>query len=135
LVDEEGVERETGIPLAALGVEDPEGRPTPRRTVAVMRDECLRPLADDVAAQPDPRPARQLEPDAGRLGDRGRQPAIEPGGIEDQQQRLRAASERGESMEPVRDLRRLVGPGQSTARQVQDEQVDRAAGKQAAGDR
>ena len=67
-VDEEGVERETGVPFAALGVEDPEGRLAPRRSVAVVRDDRLGALADDVAAQADPRPASQLEPDAGRLG-------------------------------------------------------------------
>jgi hypothetical protein len=54
LVDQQGVPGETGVPLAALGVEDPEGRPTPRRTVAVVRDERLGALADDVAAKADP---------------------------------------------------------------------------------
>ena len=130
LIDQQGVPGETGVPLAALGVEDPEGRPTPRRTVAVVRDERLRALADHVAAQPHPRPACQLEPDAGRLVDRGREPAGQPGRIEDQQQRLRPPGERGESMEPVGDLRRLVGLRQSTAGQVEDEQVDRAAGEE-----
>ena len=135
LVDQQGVPSQTGVPLAALGVEDPEGRPTPRRTVPVVGDECLRALADDVATQPDPRPARQLEPDAGRFGDRLCETAGEPGSIEDQQQGLRAPRERGESMESVGDLRRLVGLRQSTTGQVEDEQVDRAAGEQAPGDR
>jgi hypothetical protein len=85
LVDQQGVAGETGIPLAALGVEDPEGRPTPRRTVAVVRDQRLGALAHDVAAQADPRPASQLEPDARRLGDRGRETARQPGCVEDQQ--------------------------------------------------
>jgi hypothetical protein len=74
-VDQERVVDETGIPLAALGVQDPEGRPTARRTVAVVGDDRLRALADDVAAQSDPRPTSQLEPDAGRLIDRGRETA------------------------------------------------------------
>ena len=134
-VDEERVVGETRVPFAALGVEDPERRPSPRRAVAVVRDERLGALADDVAAQADPRPASQLEPDAGRLGDRGREAAGEPGRIEDQEQGLRAPGERGESMESIGDLGRLVGLGQSTAGQVEDEHVDRPTGQQAAGDR
>jgi hypothetical protein len=115
LVDQQGVPGEARVSLAALGVEDPEGRPAPRRTVPVVGDEGLRALADDVAAKADPRPASQLEPDAGRLGDRLRKTAGEPGGIEDQQQGLGATRERGESMEPVDDPRRLVGLRQSAA--------------------
>ena len=134
-VDQERVVRETGVPFAALGVEDPEGRRAPRRPVAVVRDERLGALADDVAAQADPRPASQLEPDAGRLVDRGREAAGEPGRIEDQEQGLRAPGERGESMESIGDPGRLVGLRQSTAGQVEDEHVDRAAGEQRARDR
>ena len=125
LVDEEGVVRETGVPLAALGVEDPERRLPPRRAVAVVGDDRLGALADDVAAQADPRPASQLEPDAGRLGDRGREAAGESGRIEDQEQGLRAPGERGESMESIGDPGRLVRPRQSTAGQIEDEHVDR----------
>ncbi len=130
LIDQQGVPGETRVPLAALGIEDPEGRPTPRRTVPVVRDECLRALADHVAAETDPRPASQLEPDAGRLGDGLCKTAGEPGGIEDQQQGLRATRERGESMEPVGDLRRLVALRQPAAGQVEHEQVDGAAGEE-----
>jgi hypothetical protein len=121
LVDQQGVPGETGVPLAALGVEDPEGRPAPRWTVPVVGDDCLRALADDVAAEADPRPTSQLEPDAGRLGDRLCKTAGESGGIEDQQQGLRAARERGESVQAVGHLRRLVGLRQSAAGQVEDE--------------
>jgi hypothetical protein len=138
LIDQQGVPGETRVPLAALGVEDPEGRSTPRRTVAVVRDERLRALADDVAAEPDPRPPSQLEPDAGRLVDRGREAArghtVVAGRIEDQQQGLRAPSERRESMEPVGDLRWLVGPGQPAAGQIEDQEVDRPAGEERARD-
>jgi hypothetical protein len=134
LVDQQGIPGEARVPLAALGVEDPEGRPTPRRTVAVVRDERLGALADDVAAQADPRPAGQLEPNAGRLGDCGREPAGESRRIEDQQQGLRPPGECGESMESIGDPARFVGPGQSTAREVEDEEVDRAAGEKTAGD-
>ncbi len=126
--------RETRVPFAALGVEDPERRPTPRWSVAVVGDERLGALSDDIAAQADPRPAGQLEPDAGRFGDRGREAAGESGRIEDEEQGLRAPGERGESMESIGDPRRLVGPGQSAAGQVEDEHVDRPAGEEAAGD-
>jgi len=135
LVYQQGVPSETRVPLAALGVEDPERRPAPRWPVAVVRHERFGPLPDDITTEPDPRPTRQLEPDAGRLGDRRREATAEPGRIEDQQQRLGAPRERRESMQPVADPRRLVGPCQSAARQVEDEQVDRSTRKQAPGDR
>jgi hypothetical protein len=134
LVDQQGVPDETGVPLAALGVEDAEGRPAPRRTVAVVRDERLGALADDVAAEADPRAARQLEPDPGRLGDRGREAAGESRGVEDQQQRLGATGECRESMESIGDPRGSVGPGQPTAGQVEDEQVDRSTSQEAPRD-
>ena len=134
LVEQQGVPGETRVPLAALGVEDPERRPPTRRAVAVVGDERFGALADDVAAQADPRPAGQLEPDAGRLVDRGREAGAGAGRIEDQQQGLRPPGERGQPMEPVGDPARLVGPGQAAARQVEDEQVDRAAGEQRARD-
>jgi hypothetical protein len=53
---------ETAVPLATLGVEDPELRSSPRRPVAAAGDERLGPLADDVPSEPDPGPAGQLEP-------------------------------------------------------------------------
>nr|ADC35973.1 hypothetical protein [uncultured bacterium 148] len=36
-IDQERVVRQARIPLAALGVEDPERRPSPRRPVAVVQ--------------------------------------------------------------------------------------------------
>ncbi len=137
-VDEERVVRQARVPFAALGVEDPERRPPPRRAVAVVGDERFGALADDVAAQADPRPTSQFETDPGRLVDRGGEAAAgqaaRPWRIEDQEQRLGAPGERGEPMESIGDLRRRVGPGQATAGQVEDEQVHRASGQQAAGD-
>ena len=134
-VDEQGVPGETRVPLAALGVQDPEGRRATRSAIAVVGDERLRGLADDVAAQPDPATTGQLQADAGRLIDRGRQSGTEPRRVEDEQERLRSPGQRGQAMEAVGDLRWRVRAGQSTARQVQHEQVDRATGQQAAGDR
>ena len=98
-VDQERVVREARVPFAALGIEDPERGLAARRPVPVVRDERLRTLADDVATQADPRPASQLQPDAGRLVDRGREAAgwrfTEAGRIQDQQQGFRAPGERG----------------------------------------
>jgi hypothetical protein len=135
VVDQQGLPGETRVPLAALGVQDPERRPTPGWPVAVVRHERLGPLPDDVAPEPDPRPAGELEPDAGRLRDRRREAAGEPGGVEDQQQRLGSACERGQSMQSIGDPCRLVGPCHSTTGQVEDEQVDGSAGEQAPRDR
>lgn len=137
-IDEQPVTDEACVPLTALGVEDPErGRPS-RWPVAVVGDERFRALADDVAAQADPRPASQFQADAGRLVDRGRETAwaaAQPGRIEDQEQGLRAAGERGETVESIGDPARRVALRQSTAGQVEDEQVDRATGEERAGDR
>ncbi|MEZ0241532.1 MAG: hypothetical protein ACAH65_12120, partial [Chloroflexota bacterium] len=100
-VDEQGVPGETRVPLAALGVEDPEARRPARPAIAVVGDERLGDLADDVATQADPVPAGQLQADAGRLVDGGRQPAPETGRIEHKQERLRPAGKGGQAVEPV----------------------------------
>ena len=126
--------REAGVALAALGVEDPERRPPPRRAVAVAGDQRLRPLADDVAAEPDPRPPGELEAEAGRFGDGGRQAAGQPGGSST----TKSVSARRASA-ASRPSRSAIRAGLSVAasrppRQVEDEQVDRAAGQQRAGD-
>ena len=134
-LDEEVVPAEAGVAFAALRVEDPERRPPPQRAISIARDQRLRPLADDVAPEPDPRPAGELEAQAARLRDRGREAAREPGRIEDQEQDLRPTGERGESMEAVGDPGRLVGLGQPAAGQVEHEQVDRTAGEERARDR
>ena len=73
VVAEEVRAAEAAIPLPALGVEDPELRPSPRRPVAAPGDERLGPLADDVAAEPDPATPGELEAEPGRFGDRGRE--------------------------------------------------------------
>lgn len=139
----EGVEQErilgqARVPFAALGVQDPERRPTAGWSVAVVRDERLGALADDVATQADPRPAGQLEADAGRLVDRGREAAgrrpAKPWRIEDQEQGLCAPGQRGQSMEAIGDPGGLVGLGEASAGQVQDEHVDRTTGQERARD-
>ena len=125
---------ETAVPLATLGVEDPELRPPPRRPVAAARDERLGPLADDITAEPDPRPSHELQPESGGFGDGGRETGRQPGRLEGHEERLRPAGEPGQATEPLGDL------GRRRARvragwQVEDEDVDRAAGEEHPGDR
>ena len=84
----EVVAGQAGVALAAVGVEDPEGRPPTGRAVSIAGDQHLRPLADDVAPESDPRPPGKLETDAGRLGDGGRQGAVDARRLEDDEQRL-----------------------------------------------
>ena len=138
LVDEEVVAAEAGVALATVGVEDPEGGPPPRRAVAIAGDERLRPLPDDVAPEADPRSPGKLEADPGRLGDGGGKtpdrPAGEAGWLEDDEERLRPPGECRQPAEPIGDAGRAIRGGQPAARQVQDEQVDRASGQQRATD-
>jgi len=54
-------EPETAVTGAALGVENPELRPPVRRPVVVAGHPDLRSLADDLAPEPDPVPAPELQ--------------------------------------------------------------------------
>ena len=54
VVEEEVRAAEAAIALPALGVEDPELRPSPRRPEPVPGHGHLGLLADDVATEPDP---------------------------------------------------------------------------------
>ena len=131
---EEVVAAEAGISLATLRVEDPEGRPPPRRAISIARDQRLRPLAHDVASEPDPRPPGEFETEAGRLGDGGRQPTPVTGWFEHDEERLRAPGERRQPAESVGDAGRFVRGRQPATGEVEDEQVDRAPGQQHATD-
>ena len=62
---EELVAAEAGVALAAVGVEDPQLRPPPRRAETVPGDHHLRPLTDDVAAEADPAAPGELQAEAG----------------------------------------------------------------------
>ena len=79
---------ETAVPLATLGVEDPELCSSPRRPVAAAGDERLGPLADDVAAEPDPGPPGQLQAEPGRFGDGTGQATGETGRLQHDEQRF-----------------------------------------------
>jgi hypothetical protein len=64
---------EAGVAFATVGVEDLERGSPARWAGPIAGDDHLRLLSDDVPAEPDPRPAGQLQADAGRLADRGRE--------------------------------------------------------------
>jgi hypothetical protein len=134
VVDEEVRAAEAAIALAALGVEDPELRPPPRRAEPVPGDGHLGLLADDVASEPDPASSRELQPEAGRFGDGRGEARGQAGWLEGDEQRLGAAGEGSQATEPVGDAGG-ARPGVRARRQVDDEQVDRAASEERASDR
>ena len=135
-VDEEVLPAKAGVSLAAVRIEDPERGPSARRSEPVAGDERLGLLSDHVAPEADPSPAGQLESEPGRLGDRGREAVRVPaaGWLEQDQQDVRAPCESRQAMQPVGDLRGAVG-AREAARQVDEEQIDRAARQQRPADR
>ncbi len=131
---EEVVSTEAGVTFTAFRVEDPERRPASRRAVAIAGDQRLGSLAHDVATETDPRATGELQPEPGRSGHGARQVAGQAGWLEHHEQRLRAPGQGGEAVEAIGHARRPVRGGETTAGQVQDEQVDRTAGQQRAAD-
>ena len=125
---------ETAVPIATLGVEDAELGPPPRRPVSTACDERLGPLPDDVAAEPDPRPPFELEPEAGRFGDGRREARSQTRRLDGDEERLGPPGEPGQTAQAFRDL------GRSRARvrvrrQIEDQDIDRAPGEEHPGDR
>jgi hypothetical protein len=134
---------EAGVALSAVGVEDPQRRPPPWRAGAIARDDHLRSLADDVASEPDPRPARELEADPGRLADGSREPMLGSRSLAARirthlRRRLedheRDAGPPGEGREPSESIAESRSRAATATRQVDDEQVHCPARKQGAGD-
>ena len=103
--DEELVAGEAAVALPAVGVEDPELRPSPRRPEPVAGDGHLGLLADHVAPEPDPGASCQLEAEAGRFGDGRGETAGQAGRFERHEQRLCPAGQGDEAAKPVGDLR------------------------------
>lgn len=131
---EEVVSTEATVAFTALRVEDPEGRPPPRRAVAIAGDQRLGLLAHDVSSEPDPGATRELEAEPGRPGHGARQVAGETRRLEHHEQRLRAPGQGREAVEAIGQASRTVRGGETPAGQVQDEQVHRAPGQQRAAD-
>ncbi len=153
---------EAGVALSAVGVEDPQRRPTPGWPGAIARDDHLRSLADDVSSEPDPRSTGELEADPGCLAHGRRQPLLGArpldsrarGGLrrrlEDHERDAGSTGERREPAESIAEsrsraaggaIRRSPGAGSrrfrcgtATARQVDDQQVHRPTREQRAGD-
>ena len=100
-LDEELFPAETAVPFATLRVEDPQLCPPPRRAEPVAGDHRLRPLAHDVAAQPDPRSPGELQPEACRLGHRAVHRPRQAGRLEEDEEGACTASQGGQPMESV----------------------------------
>lgn len=85
---------------------------------AVLGDRHLGALPDDVAAEADPVPTRQLEPEVAHFGQRALEPAVEPRRLEDDEP---GADPVGVGREPAHEL--VLAAGEATG-QVDHEQVD-----------
>ena len=128
-VGEEGAIPQAGVPRATLRVQDPELRPAAGRPEAIPGDGDLRPLADDIPAEPDPRSPRELEPEAG-LGAEGIG-GIGPARLQRDEEDPGPSGERRQAGEPVEDPAGPSEPG----RQVDEEEVDRPGLEQGARER
>lgn len=100
-LDQEPVPTEAGVALATVRIEDSEAHPPARRASSITGDERLRPLADDVASEMDPRPPRQLEPQSRRLCDRSRKAGDEIRWLEDDDAHTGSPPERREAPQPI----------------------------------
>ncbi len=125
--------REAGVPVAAVGIDDPEVGAASGRTEPVAGDDHLGLLTDDVAAQPQPGATGQLEAEPDRFPERAGHRLGQARRLEDDEERARETRERREPMEPVRNARRApTTPGRRSSRgeigrQIDQQQVDRAA--------
>jgi hypothetical protein len=131
LEGEERVPAEAGIALAAVGVEDPDGRVAARRARPVPGDDDLGGLADDVPAEADPGLPGKLEADARPLPDRGGHRGHEARRLEDEERDPGPAGEGPEATEAIGEPGRTFRP----RRQVNDEEVDGPARQERARDR
>jgi hypothetical protein len=133
-LDEKVVPAEAGVAFATVRVQDPEGRPPPRRAVSVAGDQRLRALADDVPPKTDPRPAGELEAQtAGGRDGAGERPA-QPGRLEDDEARFRPTGECRQPSQPVGDVCRPIRGRQPAARQVQHQEIHGSSREERTGD-
>jgi hypothetical protein len=126
IVEEMGAE-ETAVAGASLRVEDPELRPPPRRSGPLLLDDDLRPLAHDLAAEPDPRPAPEPEPQPRRLRERPGDPLRDVGGLQDDEEGTRPAGMGGEAEQALREA---IPGGDRPVGEVQEEDVHRPRAQQ-----
>ncbi len=128
---EQRLEAEAGIPIPAVGIEDPERDPPPRWAGAAARDDDIGGLPDDIPSEPDPRPAGKFQTDPGSLPDRGGHRAHEPGWLQGEQGDTRPPGKGGEPAEPIGEPGRPV----RTRWQVHDEEVHGPPGQERSCDR
>jgi hypothetical protein len=96
---------------------------------AVLRDGHRRPLSDDVTSNVNPCSAADVEPQARRFGECAGSAGREAGRLEDDQPGAHPARVRWQASEDA--VVRRTEP----LRKIDDEEVDRASGKQRAGQR
>ena len=122
---------QAGVADAAFGVQDLDICPTTRRSISIAGHRDRAPPPDDVPAEPDPARGAELQAEAARLLDRGRQRPPELDRFEQHEQRARPPRERREPAQPVPDPRPRDGRI-GAAGQVHDQQVDGPPGKKRA---
>jgi hypothetical protein len=125
---------QTGVALVAVGVEDPETGSPAWRTEPVASDDDLGLLSDDVTPEADPAGPGELEAKPRGLRDRRSERGRGTGCLEQDEQRRGPPGERGQPLEPIRDLGRSRA-GLEPLGQIDDQQVDRPTTEQRARDR
>jgi hypothetical protein len=128
--DEERVPTEAGIPLAAVGIEDPERGVAARRAGPISGDDDLRGLADHVPPEADPGPPGELQADPRPLPDRGGHGRNEPGWLQDEEGDPRPTGQGRQPAQALGEPARPLRPGW----QVHDEEVHGPAGQERASD-
>ncbi len=127
---EQRLQAETGIPIPAVGIQDPERCSATRRTGPAAGNDDLDGLPDDIPSQTDPRAAGELQANARPLPDRGGNRAGEPRWFKDKQGDPGPPGQRGESAEPIGKARSTLRP----SGQIHDQQVNGPSGQERPGD-
>ena len=126
---------EAGVALTAVGVEDPQLCPPPRRAEAVAGDHRLGELTDDIAAEAEPASPLELQAQAGRFGHGRTKIDRQNRRLEQDEHALGTPGEGRQAMEPITDpWRPRWWSRRPSRRQVDNEHVDCPAAEQRAGD-
>ena len=118
---------EAGVPGATVRVQDPYLGGSTRRPEPVARHANLRPLADHVPPQPDPRPPAELQPQGRYLAQRAGESRWQARRLEHDQLDPGPAGEGRQSAEPFGQGRgRDAGAVERPVRQVEQQEIDRS---------